>query len=65
MNMDDHHHVNQSVCHQQTDAVFFIFHVPYTVLFTVYFHTVILVFRTSIYAVFVNGRTQKQTLLIK
>ena len=28
-----------------------------------YFHTVISVFRTSIYAVFVIDRTQKQTLL--
>ena len=30
-----------------------------------YFHTVISVFRTSIYAVFVIDRTRKQTLLIK
>ena len=32
---------------------------------TVYFHTVISLFRTSIYAVFVIDRTRKQTLLIK
>ena len=31
---------------------YYIFHVPCFVLFTVYFHTVIFVFRTSIYAVF-------------
>ena len=30
-----------------------------------YFHTVIFVFRTSIYAVFVIDRTRKQTLLMK
>ena len=30
-----------------------------------YFHTVISVFRTSIYAVFAIDRTRKQTLLIK
>ena len=30
-----------------------------------YFHTVISVFCTSIYAIFVIDRTQKQTLLIK
>ena len=41
------------------------FHVPCTLLFTVYFHTVISVFRTSIYAVFVIDRTRKQTLLIQ
>ena len=34
-------------------------------LFTVYFHTVISVFRISIYIVFVIDRTRKQTLLIK
>ena len=51
--------------HQQTDTVFSIFHVPCTVLFTVYFHTVISVFCTSIYAVFVIDRTRKQMLLIK
>ena len=51
--------------HRQTDTVFSIFHVPCTVLFTVYFHTVIFVFRTSIYTVFVIDRTRKQTLLIK
>ena len=51
--------------HQQTDTVFSIFHVPCTVLFTVYFHTVISVFRASIYAVFVIDRTRKQVLLIK
>ena len=34
-------------------------------LFTLYFHTVIFVFCTSIYAVFVIDRTRKQTLLIK
>ena len=34
-------------------------------LFTVYFHTVISVFHTIIYAVFDIDRTQKQTLLIK
>ena len=48
----------------QTDTVFSIFHVPCIVL-TVYFHTVISVFHTSIYAVFVIDRTRKQTLLIK
>ena len=37
--------------HQQTDTLFFIFHVPCTVRFTVYFRTVTSVFRTSIYAV--------------
>ena len=42
-----------------------ILYVPGTVLFTVYFHTVTSVFRTSIYAVFVIDRTRKQTLLIK
>ena len=51
--------------HQQTDILFPIFHVPCTVLFTVYFHNVIFVFRTSIYAVFVIDHTRKQTLLIK
>ena len=39
-------------------------YVPFTVLFTVYFHTVISKFRASIYAVFVIDRTQKQMLLI-
>ena len=51
--------------HQQTDTVFFIFHVPCTVLFTVYFHAVTSVFRTSIYAVLVIDSTRKQTLLTK
>ena len=41
------------------------FHVPCTLPFTVYFHNVISVFRTSIYAVFVTDRIRKQTLLIK
>ena len=48
-----------------TDTVFSIFHVHCTVLFTVHFHTEISVFRTSIHAVFVIDRNQKQTLLIK
>ena len=48
--------------HPQTDNLFPIFHVPFTVLFTLYFHTVISVFCTSIYAVFVIDRTRKQTL---
>ena len=52
-------------CQQQTVTVFFIFHVPCTVLFTEYFHTVISLFLTSIYAVFVIDRTGKQTMLIK
>ena len=51
--------------HQQTDILFPIFYVPCTVLFTVYFHNVISVFCTSIYAVFVIDRTRKQTLLVK
>ena len=34
-------------------------------LFTSYFHTIIFVFCTSIYAVFVIDRTRKQTLLIE
>ena len=51
--------------HPQTDLLFHIFHLPFTVLFTLYFHTVISVFCTSIYAVFVIDRTRKQTLLIK
>ena len=41
------------------------FHAPCTLLFTVYFDTVISVLRTSIYAVFVIDRTRKQTLLIQ
>ena len=51
--------------HQQTDILFPIFDLPCTVLFTAYFHTVISMFRTSIYVVFVIDRTRKQTLLIK
>ena len=42
-----------------------IFHISCTVLFNVYFHTVISVFHTSIYTVFVIDCTRKQTLLIK
>ena len=42
-----------------------VFHISCTVLFNVYFHNVISVFRTSIYAVFVIDRTRKETLLIK
>ena len=34
-------------------------------LFTVYFHAIIFVFRTSIYAAFIINRTRKQTLLIE
>ena len=65
MNLDEYHHVSESIFASASDTVFFIFHVPCTVLFTVYFHTVISVFCTSVYAVFVIDRTRKQTLLIK
>ena len=41
------------------------FHVPCTLPFTVYFHNVISVLRTSIYVVIVTDCTRKQTLLIK
>ena len=44
---------------------YFMYHVWCMILFTVYFHTVISVLRTSIYAVFVIDRTRKQTLLMK
>ena len=57
----------KSVCFDISKLIlyFFIFHLPCTVLFTVYFHTVISVFRTSIYAFFVIDRTRKKTLIIK
>ena len=51
--------------HQQSDTVFAIFQVPCTVVFTVYFHTVISVFCTNISAFFVIVRSHKQTLLIE
>ena len=45
--------------------LFPIFYVSFTIFFTLYFHTVISVFSTSIYAVFVINCTRKKTLLIK
>ena len=65
VNLDEHHQVSQSIL-SQTDIVFSIFHVPFTVLFTVYFHAVTSVFHTSIvYAALVIDCTRKQTLLTK
>ena len=60
MNLDEHLYVSQSIL--ALAHWYCIFHISCT---TVYFHTVISVFRTSIYAVFVIDRTRKQTLLIK
>ena len=54
-----------TIWHQRTDVLFLIFHVLCTALFIVYFHTVISVFCTGIYALFVIDRTRKQILLIK
>ena len=60
MNLDKHHHVSQSILGLAN--WYCIFHSSCT---SFYFPTVISVFRTSIYAVFVMDRTRKQTLLIK
>ena len=63
MNLDEHHHVTQLIF--GISKLICIFHISCTVLFNVYFHTVISVFHTSIYAAFVIDCTRKQTLLIK
>ena len=47
----------KSVYFVQTDTIF---HAPFTVLFTLYSHTVISVFCTSTYAFFVIDSTRKQ-----
>ena len=60
MNLDEHLYVSQSIL--ALAHWYCIFHISCT---TVYFHTVISVFRNSIYAVFVVDRPRKQTLLIK
>ena len=65
MNLDEYHHVSESIFASASDTVFFIFHVPCTALFTVYFHAVTSVFSTSIYTALVIDRTRKQTLLTK
>ena len=48
--------------YQLSDILFHIFHVPCTVLFTMYFHAVISVLRTSICTALVIDRTRKEAL---